>query len=98
MNQDPLSQLKIDPTKRRRPSGAVWAIFVAVAVLTGLALWKAAPNKGDNVRISANSREAAVARAGAMTASESAACCQLSSCDQRLLLLAAPSPAVLHLR
>ncbi|MSU36957.1 MAG: efflux RND transporter periplasmic adaptor subunit [Pedosphaera sp.] len=63
MNPDQLSQLKIDPAQRKRSSGALWLLFLLVAIITAVAFWRAAPRSSDSVRIAATSRDAAIARA-----------------------------------
>ncbi len=63
MNPEQLSQLKIDPAERRRSAGTVWLLFLLVAIITGIAFWRAAPRSSDNVRIAITARDATMARA-----------------------------------
>ncbi len=63
MNPDQLAQLKIDPSQRRRSSLTVWLLFLLVALITGIAFWRAAPRSSDNIRIAVTARDATVARA-----------------------------------
>jgi HlyD family secretion protein len=51
MNADKLRELQLDAGAKSRPKGALWAIFIGVALLTGLALFYAWPRVSDRVRL-----------------------------------------------
>lgn len=61
MNTDKLKSLAIDRAQKSRPQGALWAIFVVVLLITGVALFLARPKDGDNVRLLNRSGEVTVA-------------------------------------
>lgn len=62
MDDERLQRLKIDPADRRRSTGTMWLIYVAVATATGAAIFFAWPRKTDSVRVIGDTgREAAVA-------------------------------------
>jgi hypothetical protein len=51
MDAEKLKSLQIDPREKSRSSGALWMIFIAVLVVTGVSLYFAWPKKGDDVRL-----------------------------------------------
>jgi len=51
MNPEKLKQLQIAPEQKRRPSGALWLIALAVLLVTGAALYFAWPSSKDKDRI-----------------------------------------------
>ena len=51
MDAEKLKSLRIDPQAKSRSSGALWMIFLAVIVVTGVSLYFAWPKKGDDVRL-----------------------------------------------
>ncbi len=51
MDAEKLKSLQIDPRAKSRSSGALWMIFVAVLLVTGVSLYFAWPKKGDDVRL-----------------------------------------------
>ena len=51
MDSEKLKSLQIDPQAKSRSSGALWMIFLAVIVVTGVSLYFAWPKKGDDVRL-----------------------------------------------
>lgn len=51
MNTDKLKSLQIDRTQKARPQGMLWAILIAVLLITLAAFYLARPKAGDNVRV-----------------------------------------------
>lgn len=58
MNYDKLNQLRIDPQHKTRSGGAWKIIIVAVALLTGIAIYLAIPRPGDDQRKTAKAKAA----------------------------------------
>lgn len=56
---DKLKDLKIDPGKKRRPSGSLWGIFVGVLIVTAFAVFYAWPRAKDKQRLINTERAAA---------------------------------------
>jgi hypothetical protein len=74
MNADKLKSLEIDRTQKSRPQGMLWAIFIAVALVTLAAMFLARPKAGDDVRVLKNSgSKAAETSSSALTSSAAAA-------------------------
>ncbi len=73
MNTDKLKALQIDRSQKQRPTGVIWAIVVAVIVITGVALYVARPQAGTETRVlkpGANTTTApAMVAAGSVTMS-----------------------------
>ncbi len=59
MNSDQLDKLRIQSSDRRRPRGGIFAIFAAVILLTGVALFFAWPRDSDGRRTFGKPRAAA---------------------------------------
>ncbi|MST93924.1 MAG: efflux RND transporter periplasmic adaptor subunit [Pedosphaera sp.] len=59
MNSDQLDKLRIQSSDRRRPWGGIFAIFAAVILLTGVALFFAWPRDSDGRRTFGKTRAAA---------------------------------------
>ena len=51
MDAEKLKSLQIDPRAKSRSSGALWMIFLAVIVVTGVSVYFAWPKQGDDVRL-----------------------------------------------
>jgi len=51
MNADKLKELQLGAGAKTRPKRALWAIFIGVALLTGLALYYAWPRAADSLRL-----------------------------------------------
>ncbi len=69
MNSDKLRELQIDPEQKRRPQRSLWAIFLIVIVVTGLAAYFAWPRESDNRRLAHNQKRAETNVTVASTAS-----------------------------
>ena len=48
---DKLKNLQIDPEKKRRPQGSLWAIFLGVLLVTAIAIFYAWPRSSDKQRL-----------------------------------------------
>jgi HlyD family secretion protein len=71
MNPDHVEKLRLQPDAKRRPQSSIWIIFIGVALITGIAVWRTWPRASDNVRIMDPSRspDASAAKATTSTAS-----------------------------
>ncbi len=69
MNSDKLRELQIDPEQKRRPQRSLWAIFLIVIAVTGLAAYFAWPRESDNRRLAHNQKRAETNVTVASTAS-----------------------------
>lgn len=52
MKTDKLDSLRIDSSRKVRPQGSLWGIFIAVILVTAVSLYLAWPKKGDDQRVS----------------------------------------------
>lgn len=73
MNAEKLKSLEIDRTRKSRPQGMLWIIFIVVALVTLAAVFLARPKPGDDVRVLKNSDSATGTGSGGLTSSASAA-------------------------
>lgn len=59
MNTDKLKELEIEPAAKRRPRRPFWTIFVAVILISGLAVFLAWPRASDSSRVQGGAKNSA---------------------------------------
>src|SRR5258708_925237 len=79
MNSEKLRELQIDPEQKRRPQLSLWAIFLMVIAVTGVAAFFAWPRESDNQRIARHQHQAASNVTAASTSSTAASATALSA-------------------
>ncbi|MDB6020806.1 MAG: Secretion protein HlyD family protein [Pedosphaera sp.] len=72
MNSDKLNELHIPTEDRKRPQRPLWAIFLAVIVISAAALYFAWPRASDAIRINGSGKNSATNAAAAVPASSTA--------------------------
>jgi RND family efflux transporter MFP subunit len=88
MKHEKLNELRIDPTQKTRPARSLWMIFLAVAVVTGAALYFAVPRQSDSRRVASNGTTSAIADNGSEKSASKPAAASTRTAEQR-----SPAPA-----